>query len=348
MFRLFALVTLLAAGTAVSAGEIGYVEDFALAKDRTKALEKLIPGTEDYYYYHCLHYQHTEQFDKVDDALKAWIKRYKYTARVKEIQNRQALLTYAKNPAASLAFLRQRLGLTFAHQRERLNQKPNLPTFLDQKLIARETLSARAKRTYQNLNGFENRAFDWLVKTQLNADRRRNLLQRLQRPDHVGLPKLIVDDLNYKYSKNFGSFGIHKQLLLVQLDECLKLKPGLLNQTAFVNAYLSKLHPNADVDWRNDPAEHQAYLERLQSFVEKLAPVHNSLKTHVLYRRLVLDRSQGIYDKQRFMQYVKLPRNASYVNPNYLQSETHRRFRADLNANFSTVTLFPPVANAAR
>ena len=31
MFRLFALVTLLAAGTAVSAGEIGYVEDFALA-----------------------------------------------------------------------------------------------------------------------------------------------------------------------------------------------------------------------------------------------------------------------------------------------------------------------------
>jgi hypothetical protein len=345
MSRLIVLVTLLAAGTAVSAGEIGYVEDFALAKDRVKALEKLIPGTEDYYYYHCLHYQHTEQFDKVDDTLKAWIKRYKYTARVKEIQNRQALLTYARNPEASLTFLRQRLGLTFAHQRERLNQKPNLPTALDQKLIGRAALAARAYRTYQNLNGFENRALDWLVATNLNADRRRNLLQRLQRPDHAGLPKLIVDDLNYKYSRNFGSFGIHQQLLLVQLDECLKLKSDLLNQTAFVNAYLSKLRPNADVDWRNDPAEQQAYLERLQSFVEKLAPVHNSLKTHVLYRRLVLDRSQGIYNKQRFMQYIKLPRNASYVNPKYLQSETHRRFRADLNANFSAVTLFPPVAN---
>jgi len=30
-----------------------YVEDFALCKDRTVALKQLIPGTEDYYYYHC-------------------------------------------------------------------------------------------------------------------------------------------------------------------------------------------------------------------------------------------------------------------------------------------------------
>ena len=232
----FILCSLFAWASASAQQEIGYIEDFALAQDRGEVLKELIPGTEDYYYYHCLHYQHTEQFDKVDDTLKAWIKRYKYTARVKEIQNRQALLTYARNPEASLTFLRQRLGLTFAHQRERLNQKPNLPTALDQKLIGRAALAARAYRTYQNLNGFENRALDWLVATNLNADRRRNLLQRLQRPDHAGLPKLIVDDLNYKYSRNFGSFGIHQQLLLVQLDECLKLKSDLLNQTAFVNA----------------------------------------------------------------------------------------------------------------
>jgi|GEM_PF-2473304 hypothetical protein len=307
MFRIFALVTLLAAGTAVSAGEIGYAEDFALAKDRTKALEKLIPGTEDYYYYHCLHYQHTEQFDKVDDTLKAWIKRYKYTARVKEIQNRQTLLTYAKNPQASLAFLRQRLGLTFNHQRERLNQKPNLPTTLDQKLIARETLTARANRTYQNLNGFENRALDWLVATPLNADRRRNLLQRLQRPDHAGLPKLIVDDLNYKYSKNFGSFAIHRQLLLTQLDDCLKLKPDLLNQTAFVNAYLQ--HANSFV------AACGGYIDSPLLMID---PVARNTYQHMEYRPLVNARAHQLGRRRRILndrfdqQYHRLMKQLTY------------------------------------
>jgi len=35
--------------------EIGFVEDFSLSSDRETALGQLIPGTEDYYYYHCKH-----------------------------------------------------------------------------------------------------------------------------------------------------------------------------------------------------------------------------------------------------------------------------------------------------
>ena len=85
--------------SAAVAGEIGYVEDFALAADRAVPLQQLIPGTEDYYYYHCLHFQNTEQFDKVEQLLQDWIKRHNYTPRVREILNRQALLTYAANPA---------------------------------------------------------------------------------------------------------------------------------------------------------------------------------------------------------------------------------------------------------
>ena len=55
--------------TFAPAGEIGFLEDFALAKDRAAVLKQLIPGSEEYYYYHCLHYQNTEQFDKVDAML---------------------------------------------------------------------------------------------------------------------------------------------------------------------------------------------------------------------------------------------------------------------------------------
>src|SRR5438045_2174451 len=73
---LVAAILIAGLASAASAAEIGYVEDFALARDRAAALKQLIPGTEDYYYYHCLHLQNTRQFDKVDDLLQVWIKRH--------------------------------------------------------------------------------------------------------------------------------------------------------------------------------------------------------------------------------------------------------------------------------
>ena len=43
----------------VGAKELGFVEDFALASDRDAVLKKLVPGTDDYYYYYCVHAQNT-------------------------------------------------------------------------------------------------------------------------------------------------------------------------------------------------------------------------------------------------------------------------------------------------
>ncbi|HUG89277.1 MAG TPA: hypothetical protein VML55_00485, partial [Planctomycetaceae bacterium] len=328
-----------------SAGEIGFLEEFALSPDRSVPLRQLIPGTEDYYYYHCLHAQHTERFEKADELAQAWIKRHGYTPRVYEILNRQALLTWEKNPQKSLAYLRERLNLQFNHQRQLLDAKPNLPTALDQKLISREALVQRAFGSYENLQGVEDAALDWLIGAELNPDRRRHLLERLQRPDHEGLVKLIAADLDYRYSGGFGSFTIHRQLLRAQLEELLKLKPELLNQQNVVHVYLSKLRPHADEDWRHDKPAFAAYLDRLWAFVSKLAPVHNSLKAHVLYHRLVLDRSRGEYDKERFLTYIRLPRNVGYIQPRYMQLDVNRRHPADLNADFSGVTLLPPVGD---
>ena len=47
-------------------GEIDFVEDFALATDRAAVLKQLVPGTEDFSYYHALHYLQPEQFEKMD------------------------------------------------------------------------------------------------------------------------------------------------------------------------------------------------------------------------------------------------------------------------------------------
>ena len=48
----FTLVFLL--GWVARSTDIGFIEKFALAKDRNEALKLLIPGTTDYYYYHSL------------------------------------------------------------------------------------------------------------------------------------------------------------------------------------------------------------------------------------------------------------------------------------------------------
>src|SRR6266446_10852402 len=111
-----------------AAGEVGYVEDFALAKDRAASLRQLIPGTEEYYYYHCLHYLNTEQFEKAEELTKPWLQRLGQTPHLTEIQTRHALLTYSRNPERSLTYLRTHLNLRFDHQRETGGAAPNLPT----------------------------------------------------------------------------------------------------------------------------------------------------------------------------------------------------------------------------
>lgn len=326
-------------------GEIDFIEDFALAPDRAAVLKHLVPGTEEYSYYHALHYLQTEQLDKLEPLIANWVQRHGETQRVWEIRTRFALAAYDKNHQKTFDFLRMRLGLTFSHQKEELNAEPNFPTQLDSARISRDAYIQRANAvTMDNTDQFEDTALDWLVDYELNPNHRRSLLSRLARPDYAKLLKHVVDDLNYERSGGFGSLGIHRQLLIPQLEDLLKAKPEILNQQNFVMAYLGKLQPTADEDWRHDPKRLEAYLDRLQKFVARLSPAHNSLKSHVQYHRLLLDRSRGTWNKERFVEYLKLPRHVGYLSKSMTESETFKRFPSDLNANYTPVTLMSPIA----
>ena len=195
------------------------------------------------------------------------------------------------------------------------------------------------------MQGFEPAAIDWLIAIKLTPDQRRSLLAVLTRPDYPNLVKLIVDDLNYVNSGGFGQFRNPSPLLLAQLDELVKLKPDLRNQQNFVNVYLTRLAPSDDVNWRQDPAALAAYLDRLWDFVSTLAPAHNSLKAHVLYHRLLLDRSQGKYDLDRFLEYLKLPKNTSYISPKFMEPIERRQQAANLQQDYSPQTALPPVGD---
>jgi hypothetical protein len=334
----FALVTSLVLPVCSWAeNEIGFIEKFALAPDRAKVLGELVPGTEDYYFFHALHWQNTREAAKLADLLQQWKKRFPDSDQRQIIENREALLGYDANPQKTLAFLRDRLHLQFNHQQEVRDRKPDLPSTLDPKRIGREVFERDSIANDQGLGSLSEEALEALVKNKVALDehRRRALLGRLKRPDVPGLLELIAADLKSKESRGFGEFAIHRALLPEQLDALAKQLPGLPQQQAFVFTKLRKLAPSADVDVEFDAAEREAWLERVWAYAKTLSPTFNTVKAHVLYLRLDHDRKKGVYDAARFLEYLKLPRSSGFVNPKWLERVRDTQPQWDVNANLA-------------
>ncbi len=323
--------------------EFALAELFALAEDRTRALDQLVPGTEDYYYYRCLYHQHRGELAEVDRLLTGWEERHGDTERRQQLVHRQALLRYPDQPAEVREHIRYQLGLRFDHQREVEGQEAGYPSRLDPEWIGRDALARLAFDAHSALSGFTDHALPWLADRSLDDDRRRHLLARLRRPDHPRLVDLVEADLDHPGSGGFGSLPIHGLLLLEQLEALAARRPELLRVAAFVHTWLERLQPGPESSWETDPEQRAAHLDRLWRFVEPLAPVFNALKVHVLYHRLDHDRRQGVYDPDRFQRYLALPRRAHYVAPDYLRRREHREFAVALGEDFRAQTLLPPV-----
>ena len=67
LISVHSLLVLITCSTAITVPgqEVGVVESFALAQDRAKAIEQLVPGTEAYYYYRCLERPHAGRFGSI-------------------------------------------------------------------------------------------------------------------------------------------------------------------------------------------------------------------------------------------------------------------------------------------
>ncbi|MBI2900051.1 MAG: hypothetical protein HYY17_07685 [Planctomycetes bacterium] len=323
------------------------LETFALAKDRAKALEQLIPGTEEYYFHSCLLHEQNGNVKEIDATLQQWIKRYDETPLVREIQNRRALLRYDSDPKRTLEHLRRRLDLEFNHERAAEGRKTKYPTKLDPALIARDAVKERglSHSNSSDLSGFTDAALEWLAAEPMDGERLRHFLSRLRRPDCPNLVDLVLAELKDPHSEGFGSIPIHNLLLEEQLEKFASRRKDLMEADEFVHARIVKLQPGPDVDWQNNAPDREAYLTRLWDFVKGLSPKFDSLKAHVLFHRLDHDRRLGVYDPARFLEYVKLPRRVSYANPDYLKQFRDESRPFDLGTDVRNVTLHPPFSS---
>ncbi|OYW77115.1 MAG: hypothetical protein B7Z37_05575 [Verrucomicrobia bacterium 12-59-8] len=330
--------------TAFADNEIGFIERFALAADREKALGELVPGSEEYYFFHALHYQNVRDNAKLNQILNQWRERVPNENEARRIiLNREAILDYERNPQATLKYLIERLGIRHDHQQEVRDQKPDLPTQLDPAKISREVFLRDALNNDRGLESLSQEALAALIRdqVQLSPDQRRSVLSKLQRPDVPNLVQAIIADLQSDKSRTFGALPIHRALLPEQLDALLQTFPQWLGQQAFVYTRLRKMAPSADVNLEFDDAERVAWLDRVWAFAQKLPPSQNTLKARILYLRLDHDRKQGVYDRSRFIEYLKLPRQLGYINYTYIKDVIPGEL-SDLNADLSEALLISP------
>jgi len=299
----------------------------ASADERAALLARLIAGTDEHYYYSCLVAEQSGDLARERALLDEWVHRHGETARAAEIRARLLLLEWRDDTADEL---RRRLGLTLDHQREAERQAIVYPSRLDDGLLAREALYRQARYDdSDDPRGFTDAAIDRLLdEKELPPAFRRALLQRVRRPDHPRLAAHILADLAHKGSRGFGSIPIHQRLTSDQLDELVRGRPALAAEPAFVEARLARLQPRTDVDLDADLDAREAYLERVWRYVATLPAAFTSLRAQLLLQLLEVDRRRGRTDRARLVEYLKLPRNASWVEPAW------RKRHADANATF--------------
>ncbi|MBW2700472.1 MAG: hypothetical protein JRF33_06595 [Deltaproteobacteria bacterium] len=320
-----------------------FKEIFALAEDRQQALDRLVPGTEEHDYYTCLLMQQRGELDKVDQRLAAWIDREGDSDLAEMIERRQLLLKLEDRNPEYAKRLSEELDLEHDHQPEAQEATAKLSSNLDPAAVSEEAFLREALLRHSDLSSVQNRAMENLLDRDLPTEQLRDLLRRLKRPDHPRLVERILEELADKHSGDFGSFNIHRNLLPEQLTALKKQRPKLSESDAFVRAELRAVLPEEDEDLETDDEARLAYLKRLDHVVADLAPAFNGLKLCVAYHRLVLDQRMGKNDRARFEAYMELPRQAAYVNPNYLDRKNHRRHLAQMGKDFRPDLALGPV-----
>ena len=244
-------------GTAAIAQEIGYVERFSLAQDREAALQELVPGTDDDYFYRALHAQNSGERDRFKEIMARWQRDRdgELVRPARELRDRQALLDYEREPQATLDYLRRELGLNFAHARRTEKRVSRAPSHFDNAALAPDALREHALRDPRSLEDLSDEG-PRLSPRSSPTTNGVCLLARLRRPD---LPNLV--DLVRLISPHVAAGAVTTRACAndaVTVDDLLRRMPRPRNEQACVGLSGSA-RAGGRVDLDTDAAARQAY-----------------------------------------------------------------------------------------
>jgi hypothetical protein len=350
LFMLFTLVFVISAAgsTRCAAEPIGWMERYALADDREAMLAELIPGTDDHYFYHCLHYQTVGDLERAESILADWLKEKKgqTTPLIQSMTDRQRLLTYGVSPERTIEYLVRRLGVQLQHSPPAAPGERRFPVRLEEDQIEVQRLVADALRRGDTLRpaGLRYLAERFLADETTGLPiTLRDLLNRIDGPYVDGLDRLVIQDLKSRRSneRRFGDLAAHSQLTLGELQEVAAAVPEVASSNPLVASVLRRLRPDADSDPSQQPGVRRDYLVRTEAYVQTLPASYNGLKAAAAFRLLEANLRQGRFDRDLLMRYLQLPRVSPIIRPAYL--ERQRDPRANLSEDYMDLALLPPI-----
>ena len=327
---------------------IGFVEQWVLSKDRANSLKQLTPGTDDYFFYHALHYQHTNQLNDFTATMKEWnlaIKNGKASSRAhyQVMENRGIILDYKDDPNESIRRLSTLLELELNHQRPIPPEDSIIPSKLDPNNISPEAFLKEESSSTEPYSVYTGHMVYQELKDVAKFDRAKRL-RFLEEIRHTAMPEtaqLFLAELQHKSKPSFSSIPGHQYLFLEQLQWLEKQHPTLRDQDAFVAAVIKRMRPGDSHYLLHNPEEKKAWLTKTWKYISDLSPQHNSLKAHILYHLLEAYRHDGEYPENLLQSYLAIPR----ANSGKQIQQRNTKNSASLRKNYAPLTTLPPVRN---
>jgi hypothetical protein len=346
---LLVLVVMPLTARSVVAEPISWMERYALAADRETLLAELIPGSDDFYFYHCLHYQTTGQLERSEAILRDWLAEHQGqpTPEIEAMIDRQRLLTYEQSPERSIDHLIRRLGIQLEHAAPPAKNERRFPSQLDEGLLGANQIVQQALQRGEQLKP---RGMQLLAERFRRSEiagipiSLRDFLTRVTDASLTGLDELVIQELTARKpnEKRFGDLPVHDVLTLDELRSVAAKVPEVAHDQAFVAATLRRLRPAAD----SDPSQQQPvridFLSGVESYVQTLPAGYNSLKAAAAFRLLEANLQRGVFDRDLLIRYLQLPRVSPIVHPEWLRRGGQQ---ANLGDDFMDLAWLPPIGN---
>ncbi len=343
----FVLCTLVSSH--VMATPIGLMERYALAEDREAMLAELIPGSEDYYFYHCLHFQTSGQLERAETILRDWLAEHKgrETPVISNMLDRQRLLTYHDSPQRTIDHLIRRLGVKLDHAPPAAKGERRYASELNVAALDVDRLVKEALQRNDALKPLGIQHLAELYRSGKTAGIPINLQEFLRRVDgpYVNrLDELVITELTARRpaDRRFGDLRAHTYLTLDELQQVAAKIPSVADDNEFVAAILRRMRPDADSDPGQQDDVRWQYLEAVESYLRQLPASYNSLKASAAFRLLEANLSRGLFDRELFLRYLQLPRVSPIVHQEWARGVS---VKAQLNDNFMDLAMLPPIGD---
>jgi hypothetical protein len=349
-----ALISLLLALPLAAADlDIEFKEAFADPATRDAALTRLVPQTRDWFFYQALNHQlagRADDFRRTMDVWKATSDRKNSPVSndgFQTLETRALLLRYEAAPQKTIDSLVRLLDLKFDDARPDARADEKLPDRLDPSLVSAQAFeaAANARSNNQGYRGFsgERLSTELARLDTFDEAKLRYFHDKLARADYPAVVPLIVKVLSLERPPAFGSAKIHSVLTRSQLEELIVAIPTLQADEDFVVRCLATLLPGSETHFTLDRTAHAAHLTACRDFTKNVPPALNSLKAHVLYHHLRLQREVGQLPLDDFLAYLKLPRATHSLlkpTPNFVANP-----QIDTGRNFEAATACPAVGD---